>query len=236
MPSLLPTVGALALAALFVALGRWQWHKGELRQAEWDNFSRGTEKILPLDASGVNEVPRFQRISVVGRFDAAHQFLLDNRTYEGRAGYEVLTPFERPDGRVLLVDRGWVPFSGLRDRLPGVAIKAHDVVTVSGRTDNLPSAGLPSGRAAPDSRGSWPKVTSYPTMQELAQALGHPLEPRIVLLDPQAPDGYVRDWHPPGMSPARHWSYAIQWWSFAALALVLWGVLSVAKPEQVAHD
>jgi surfeit locus 1 family protein len=57
-----------------------------------------------------------------------------------------------------------------------------------------------------------------------------------VLLDPQAPDGYVRDWHPPGMSPARHWSYAIQWWSFAALALVLWGVLSVAKPEQVAHD
>jgi len=44
----------------------------------------------------------------------------------------VLTPLQRPDGRVVLVDRGWVPFTGLRDRLPGVALKAHGVVTVSG--------------------------------------------------------------------------------------------------------
>ena len=30
-------------------------------------------------------------MTVVGQFDAEHQFLLDNRTHEGRAGYEVLT-------------------------------------------------------------------------------------------------------------------------------------------------
>ncbi len=180
-----------------------------------------------LDLLGLDEVPRFQRVSLIGRFDADHQFLLDNRTYDGRAGYEVLTPLNRPDGRILLVDRGWVPFTGLRERLPGVAIESHGLVTVTGRTDNLPSAGLESGRAAPAlEKGGWPKVTSYPTMSELSAALRQPLEPRIVLLDAKEPDGYVRDWHPPGMQPLRHWSYAIQWWGFAALVLVFWAILS----------
>jgi hypothetical protein len=46
------------------------------------------------------------------------------------------------------------------------------------------------------------------------------LERRIVLLDPGAADGYVRDWQPPGVPPARHWAYAIQWWLFAVTLVV----------------
>jgi surfeit locus 1 family protein len=224
------TALALVLGALFVRLGYWQWDKGNARQAEWDNFSRGAETVLALDALGLLDVPRFQRVSVIGRYDAEHQFLLDNRTYDGRAGYEVLTPLDRPDGRIVLVDRGWVPFTGLRERLPGVALESHGLVTVTGRADNLPSAGLESGRAAPAlGKGGWPKVTAYPTMNELSAALSRPLESRIVLLDPKEPDGYVRDWRPPGMQPLRHWSYAIQWWAFAALLLVFWVILSRRK-------
>ncbi len=49
----------------------------------------------------------------------AHQFLLDNMTHAGRAGYEVLTPLLLDDGRVLLVNRGWLPLpDGRRDELP----------------------------------------------------------------------------------------------------------------------
>ena len=65
-----------------------------------------------------------RRISVAGRWDAARQFLLDNRTRDGRAGYEVLTPLQLDDGRWLIVNRGWVSFSGYRERLPDIAI-AH---------------------------------------------------------------------------------------------------------------
>jgi len=95
----------------------------------------------------------------------------------------------------------------------------------------LPSAGLPSGRAAPAAGSQWPKVTAFPSMSELSGALGTALEPRIVLLDPQSDHGYVRDWHPPGLDPMRHWSYAVQWWSFAAVAFVLWAMLSSRKPS-----
>jgi surfeit locus 1 family protein len=226
------TVLTVVLCVTFFFLGRWQWHRGELRQSEYDHFAAGAERVVALGSQSVDQVPRFQRISVVGRLDPDHQFLLDNRSYQGRAGFEVLTPLERPNGRVVLIDRGWVPFSGLRERLPGVALKPRGTVTVVGRVDNLPSPGLASGRAPPGAAAQWPKVTAFPSMAQLSAALSVPLEPRIVLLDPHEEDGYVRDWHPPGMEPIRHWSYAVQWWSFGVVLLVLWVGLSIRKARQ----
>jgi surfeit locus 1 family protein len=226
------TLLTLLACAAFVSLGLWQWRKGQLRQDEWDRFERGAAQVQPLDSLGLSEVSRFQRVSLTGRLDGEHQLLLDNRTHEGRAGYEVLTPLARPDGRIVLVDRGWVPFTGQRSRLPAVQLPSRGLVTVTGRTDDLPASGLQSGRSAPAAGGTWPKVTSYPTWAELREVLGEKLEPRLVLLDADQPDGYVRQWQPPGMPPLRHLSYAIQWWAFAALALILWGRMSFRPMEK----
>ena len=93
----------------------------------------------------------------------------------------------------------------------------------------MPAAGLAAGHAAPDPNAPWPRVTSYPSPEELAGALASPLEARIVLLDADTPFGYQRDWQPPGMTPLRHFSYAIQWWSLAALAVVVWAVMSTRR-------
>jgi surfeit locus 1 family protein len=228
-PSWIFTILTIALCVAFFYLGRWQWGKGELRQAEYDQFAAGAERVMPLGSQGVDQVRRFQRVSLVGHLDPQHQFLLDNRSYRGRAGFEVLTPLQRPNGRVVLVDRGWVPFSGLRERLPGVALEARDAVTIVGRVDSLPSAGLASGRAAPSPQAPWPKITAFPSMGQLSTALGVPLEPAMILLDPEEADGYVRDWHPQGMEPIRHWSYGVQWWSFGVVLFVLWVGLNLRK-------
>ncbi|HEY1491186.1 MAG TPA: SURF1 family protein, partial [Steroidobacteraceae bacterium] len=125
---------------------------------------------------------------------------------------------------------GWVPFTGSRRVLPQVAVTHSGVVSLTGRLSLLPSPGLAMGRAPPQG-GSWPAVTSFPDMAELAAAYGAPLEPRILLLDPGEPLGYLRDWQPPGIAPLRHFSYAIQWWSFAALTVFLWGLLALRKPR-----
>ena len=225
-PALSFTLVALVLAALFVRLGVWQWQRGEERAAAATRFARGAETVLELGTRDPGETPLYQRIGVEGELDATHQFLLDNRTFEGRAGYEVLTPLRRADAPALLVDRGWVPFTGSRARLPDVTVTAGGPLRLTGRVAVLPSPGLASGRAAPAGTGPWPKVTSYPDMAQLAAALGQPLSSRILLLDPAAPDGYVRAWQPPGLPPLRHFSYAVQWWSFALATLVLWAVLS----------
>jgi surfeit locus 1 family protein len=223
------TALTLIVCTAFVYLGQWQWHKGALRQAQWERFAQGSDRIVPLASAGVQTVPRFQRVSVHGRWEVDHQFLLDNMSHQGRAGFEVLTPLRRPDGRTLLIDRGWVPFSGMRTNLPDVTLETRGDVELTGRIADLPSPGLASGRAAPQPGPAWPKVTSFPSMAQLSGALGTELEPSILLLDPKARDGYVRDWHPPGMEPVRHWSYAVQWWCFGVVLLVLWVRLNTRR-------
>jgi surfeit locus 1 family protein len=225
-PTLRLTLVALALVVLFVRLGVWQWQRGEERAAAATRFARGADEVLELGTGEVGAAPLYQRVGVEGELDATHQFLLDNRTFGGRAGYEVLTPLLRTAAPALLVDRGWVPFTGSRARLPDVTLSAGGAVHLTGRVATLPAPGLASGRAAPAGVGPWPRVTSYPDMAQLATVLGRPLAARILLLDPTAPFGYVRAWQPPGLPPLRHYSYAIQWWSFALATLILWAVLS----------
>ena len=86
---------------------------------------------------------------------------------------------------------------------------------------------------APPATG-WPRLVQYPRMEELAQALGRELAPRQVLLDPAAPDGYVRAWIVPGTTADRNLGYAVQWFAFAAVAVAIWLVLSFRKPGESA--
>src|SRR5437764_14256300 len=119
------------------------------REQEWTRFARGADQVIALGARAVSDVPLFQRVSVTGRLESARQFLLDNRTYRERAGYEVLTPLARAGAAVLLVDRGWVPFSGSRARLPDIAFEPGAPVTPRRRLAVLPSRGLARRRARP---------------------------------------------------------------------------------------
>src|SRR4051812_18812320 len=105
----------------FIALGRWQWQRGMARQAIWDEYQRNSSPVEVPDGE-LDRVERFTRVVLKGHFEPAHQFVLDNRSHDGQPGYEVLTPFVLASGRRVLVDRGWVAFTGYRDRLPDVSL------------------------------------------------------------------------------------------------------------------
>ncbi|MGC4029218.1 MAG: SURF1 family protein [Steroidobacteraceae bacterium] len=217
---------AVAVTA-FVGLGYWQWQRGVARKASWEAFERGNLPAQPAAPGELAGLPRFTRVAVQGQWDAAHQFLLDNISHDGQPGYDVLSMLRLTDGRLLPVNRGWVPFSGYRERLPDVSLTADGSVTITGRLSTLPVAGLASGRQAPAPDGPWPRVTSFPTIDELAQAVREPLLPQVLLLDRDSGAGYLREWLPPGMSPDRHFSYAVQWWLFAAIAFGLYVALNL---------
>jgi len=74
-------------------------------------------------------------------------------------------------------------------------------------------------------------VASFPDMAQLAEAYGETLLPVILLLDADSGPGYLRDWKPPGVSPERNFSYAIQWWSFAVLAVAMLIGLNLKKRD-----
>lgn len=240
-PSWLMTVATLCLLVLFVSLGRWQWNRAEFKRDIVAEFETHRDAVVTLGSRPTTELPRFAQVEISGRWDAKRQFLLDNRTRAGRAGYDVLTPLQLDDDRWLIVNRGWVPFEGYRDRLPEVSSKLpadpSQRVTLRGRLDELPSTGLAGGRAAPATSGSWPRVTSFPRVEELALALANAedqaprLEVRWLLLDEADQAGYLRDWQPfaAGKGPEQNWGYAIQWWSFALLLLILYFSLNLRK-------
>jgi surfeit locus 1 family protein len=222
--------GVLAAAAIvgFSLLGRWQWHRAAEKRVLAQAFAAGMQAApQALGSRSLASLERYAHVVVHGRYDGSRQFLLDNISRDGRAGYEVLTPFLLNDGRTTVVNRGWLPQpGGGRERLPELALgaAANPVITISARVDELPVSGLASGRAPPTTDDHWPKLSSYPFTPELSAALRQPLEARQLLLDATESDGYRRDWQPAsvGFGPERHLSYAVQWWSLALLTLVIY--------------
>ena len=53
-----------------------------------------------------------------------------------------------------------------------------------------------------------------------------------MLLDPDEPDGYVRDWRPNLMPPEKHLAYAIQWFMITATVIIIYVTLSVRAAKR----
>ncbi len=217
---------ALAGLALFVSLGRWQLDRAEEKRGLVAAFQRGGDRLQELP-TGLSPVERYQRLRARGRFDPTRQFLLDNMTLDGKVGFRVLTPLLLEDGRVLVVDRGFVPGSGDRSRLPDVTVQ-DSPRELTGRADTLPRPGIEL--TAPPATG-WPRIVSFPRIEEIGEALGQAVFPQVLLLDADQPDGYLREWAPPTMGPDRHVGYAVQWFGFAVVTCILWVLLSFRTEE-----
>ncbi|HSC07412.1 MAG TPA: SURF1 family protein [Steroidobacteraceae bacterium] len=219
-------LAALALVAVFLVLGFWQLDRMREKQALFAAFEAGSTRLERLSDIEPERVERYTRVLAVGRYDSAHQFLLDNMTHAGRAGYRVLTPFDLTDGGTVLVDRGWVPLGATRETLPKIEV-AGSARSVVGRLDELPAAGVDLPVATP--AGGWPRVLSYPHHAQLQSSLGRDLPKRIILLDAAQPDGFVRTWQPATFPPARHLSYAITWFALAATVALLFFALNMRR-------
>ena len=230
-PRLLSTVLALALVALLIALGRWQLARASEKRLLFDEFAAGADATVSVTNAGTASLARYQHVTATGRFDSAHQILLDNMTQGERAGFRVLTPFVLDDGRTILVDRGWFPLGRSRTDWPALEVAPNDR-EIRGRIDSLPVPGIRlAGPATEATPSDWPKLMSYPEFAELESALASKLYPRILLLDRDQANGFVREWTPPGFPPERHIGYAIQWFAMALTLAVLYLILNLRKRD-----
>mgnify|MGYP000750712816 CR=1 FL=1 len=218
LPSWLPLVVGALLVAQFAGLGAWQISRGMEKRADQQLY-RDETGFTPWQ-HGL-EVRPYQRLEAFGEFDGEHQFLLENIIVNSRYGYYVITPLVvAEDAPVLLVNRGWVERTSREFDVSAIEFTAPRV-TVRGRAGSLPRAGYRMGDAIlPGS--DWPMPAVYPTLDELSAALGRPVQPFVLLMDPQDDYGYLRDWVPDEIGPGRHFGYALQWF---AMGVVLAGLL-----------
>lgn len=201
---------------LFVALGFWQLNRADQKTQLMARIEAGQSEVRSLRA-GTDPLP-YQRYSVNGSLDADHLWLLDNRTHQGRVGYEVWAPLRTEHGWYL-ASLGWVAGTGRRDVLPRI-----DVPT-GPRAWTAVWRPLSRGFVLGDTplTDDWPQVIQRIEPEAMAERMRAP-EPRGLLqLDAgQAGVGPVI-WTPSVMTPARHLGYAVQWFAMALALAVMYG-------------
>ena len=216
--SWIPYVIGAILVAQFAALGVWQISRAFEKRAEQQAFVSQAGFASWSDGMAARA---FQKLKATGRFDGERQFLLENIIINSRLGYYVLTPLRvADDAPLLLINRGWFEREGSEIAPDKLSLPASNV-TVRGRAGSLPRAGYRMGEAIPADAG-WPKRAVYPIVAEIADALGEPVQPFVLLLDPEDSYGFFRHWIPEEMGPGRHYAYALQWF---AMGIVLAGLL-----------
>ncbi|HEX4523354.1 MAG TPA: SURF1 family protein [Casimicrobiaceae bacterium] len=224
-PSLLPTLGLLLLVAVTVALGNWQRQRAHDKQSLREQYEAASNAPpLALETGeAVTADPgkfRFRSVRARGTYDAARQLLIDNRVHAGRAGFDVVAPLKLEGAAYVLVDRGWVAQGASRAVLPQVPPPAGPVV-VEGRI-NLPPARYLEFGAASDAG----PIRENLDIARIAASSGLPLLPFIIEQTQDTGDGLVRDWPAPDFGIEQHQSYMVQWYSLAALGIVLWLALN----------
>ncbi len=237
-PQLVPTLVTAVLLPLLIGLGLWQLGRaGEKRTIE-ATVARQLEAVaLEIDAnrwesmhkSGDISAMGHRLVSMSGHFEGERQYLLDNRTRNGVAGFQVLTAF-LPDGATggVLVNRGWIPLGERRDQLPALPVPSARL-RIRGALEG-PRKPLPLLGSSGYELEQWPKIVQRVELGPIQKQLGLPLLPLVVLLDPSSPAGFVREWKPYyGISAERHQAYAFQWFALAAALAVIYVVVNLKR-------
>lgn len=213
----IPVLAGLIVMVGTTLLGNWQMQRAAEKLDMQLRIDAGV-RAMPVPVENLGVPAEWQNVSLIGNWRAEGTIYLDNRVHDGRAGYHVLTPLQlKNDQGWVLVNRGWT-FAG-RDRatLPPVPT-AFEPTTVIGQVREPESA--PFTLAAEAGQGA---LWQYIDVARYREWSGLPVRDWIVQQTSSSDDGLVRDWPRPDVGMDRHRGYALQWYSFAGIALALTG-------------
>ncbi len=234
------TLTVIVAAAVMANLGLWQVRRLHQRLERNRTIEARihapaqplTQALARYDIGAALNAPTavaYRHVSVSGRYDAANEVLLRSRSEGGHPGFHVLTPLMLAGGKVLLVDRGWVPYTDNDPPVPAAAPPSGEV-TLTGllrRPDPEPS-GLFKTISPQDPATGPLKKTFYANPARLQQQFSVPLIGAYLQLASQSPPQTGElpvTPHPPVLTNGPHLSYAIQWFSFMLITVVGYGVV-----------
>ncbi|MES2604535.1 MAG: SURF1 family protein [Pseudomonadota bacterium] len=214
----------VTLLPLLVSLGFWQLQREAEKLALQATYnSRQVEVPVALSAVDLSQDQQYRQVFVQGQFDDAHTFLLDNRIWQGKVGYEVIVPLVSNDGKVVLVNRGWIAQGASRENLPAAGAVPGEV-SVNGSIYQPVGDALVLGTDT-EAEG-WPKVVQTLEPQRLAVLAGYEnseqVFPYSLRVAEGAPGALIRYWPVITTTPEKHRGYAVQWFLMAAAVMALY--------------
>ncbi len=220
----------IALVVGFVNAGFWQIRRLHQRQA----FNRSVvanmhkpvatlDDVLPRSAGFADVPDQLDR-----RVRATGHYLIDDEVVitaqanpEGVPGVWLVTPLQLDNGRVVLVNRGWLPSTGGITRPPPDARPPSGRVTVTGLVSETETQSAGESRETNKAhQESFLRIDIARIQRQFTQKLAPAFLLRQSQQPPDAGARKPQNLDPPELDNGPHLSYTIQWFSFTALALI----------------
>ena len=210
-------IGCLALIVLMANLSAWQFHRLTERR-DFNERVRDRSTITAVDVDTIDlsdpSSASWRRVGAVGTYLPDEQVLILNRSQNGVAGLNVVTPLLLDTGDVVAVARGFVPLSVQPPTAPAGRVR---VVGVLRESENRKS-GQPR-----EADGDLTEMFNLDLVR-LQSQIDEPVLPLWLAADGSDPtdDPILTPVAPPELSEGPHLSYAIQWIIFAICVVVGW--------------
>jgi surfeit locus 1 family protein len=215
-------VGVLT-AAVCVRLGLWQVDRLGQRKAR-NALIQERQDQAPVDllagerssAFSGSALLHYRRATAKGTFDFEREVVVMARVHRGVPGAYVITPLLMAGDTAVLVERGWAPAPDGR----GVELSALREPTVGEVQGVLMPP--PVARDVPEAERAWPRFVREANPAVLAGEYPYALIPLVLRRtdDPNALPATMRAVPLPELTNGPHLSYALQWFSFATIAVI----------------
>ena len=208
---------------LMVNFSIWQFGRlSERREFNSEVRQRSaleTVNISKLDLSDPLAV-QWRSAGAIGTYDPNEQVLILNRSQNGVAGLNVVTPLILDDGRAILVNRGFIGLSATPPSAPSGTVRVLGTVQISEQR----TAGRVTQASGEQSEFFRLDIAL------LEEQIDYELLPVALVAKASEPSEgpTIAPINPPGLSQGPHLSYAIQWLIFSAAVIVGW-VLAIRK-------
>ena len=213
-------------SVVMINLGLWQLRRlGERRALNAQIAAHMTLPRLMIDGEPPeSERLNYRPVAVTGAYDFSEEIVLRNRSLSNVAGVHLITPLLIEGGdQAVLIDRGWIPYEySTREQRTAYA-SPKEVVTVNGLLRLSQTASAPIGASDPTLSPSLPRLDAWfwLNIPQIQNQIPYRLLSFFVEQDPNSdPKTLPVTRHEIDLSEGPHVSYAIQWFSFAAILVI----------------
>lgn len=221
---------AVFMALLMACLGAWQLQRlvwKEALIADLEMAEKSAPKDVLSDIKSMDEHTGFWRYRLNGVFLHDKEVHLAIRYYKNKLGYHILTPFKLSDGRVIILNRGWVSTDQKeQNKRPETVVQGEQTVTVMLRSDRDHSYFTPANQPE---KNMW-FWRDIPAMEKFTGLSLYPVSADII--------GEQKDGELPVPSTGHielrndHLGYALTWFGIG-IAIVIMTRVYVRKHQNI---
>ena len=211
-------VGIITLAFLVILclyLAKWQIDRGNEKDLLYNSYQQNIS-LQPQIIDNLSEnYNNFTKIKVSGVLLPENQFLLDNKVFKRKAGYDVITPMLVND-KILLVNRGWVDGNN-RLTMPDI-----EITTINTEVEGYTYVYKEGFLLDDESKNiNWPRLIQSVNIKAISEALDKEVLPYLIIMSTtQTNSLQLREIHQKN-DKLKHYMYAGQWFIFSVIGFIL---------------